>query len=186
MQIEFVSDRGSVGGAGALVFLAHEGAPLSGGASQVDAAVGGALTRAISASRFKASKGQVLDLMAPTGLDAGRIVLVGVGKAEAPGETDELAVEQAAASAYQALKASGLSLLALDLAGLAPSSVAHAALGVRLAAYRFDKYRTTEKPEHKPSVTTGRIVTAAVDERLDDRGFIRPGLGDAGDRVAGG
>jgi uracil phosphoribosyltransferase len=27
-----------------------------------------------------------------------------------------------------------------------------------------------------------RVVTASVDERLDDRGFIVPGLGDAGDR----
>jgi len=28
-----------------------------------------------------------------------------------------------------------------------------------------------------------RPVTVAVDERLDDRGFVRPGLGDAGDRA---
>jgi uracil phosphoribosyltransferase len=30
-----------------------------------------------------------------------------------------------------------------------------------------------------------RIVTAALDERLDERGFIVPGLGDAGDRMFG-
>ena len=29
-----------------------------------------------------------------------------------------------------------------------------------------------------------RVVTAAVDERLNDRGYIMPGLGDAGDRLA--
>lgn len=29
------------------------------------------------------------------------------------------------------------------------------------------------------------IWTAAIDERLDERGYIRPGLGDAGDRVFG-
>ena len=33
-----------------------------------------------------------------------------------------------------------------------------------------------------PQVT---IYTAAVDERLDERGYIRPGLGDAGDRIFG-
>jgi uracil phosphoribosyltransferase len=27
-----------------------------------------------------------------------------------------------------------------------------------------------------------RVVTASIDEHLDDRGFIVPGLGDAGDR----
>ena len=30
-----------------------------------------------------------------------------------------------------------------------------------------------------------RVVTAAVDERLNDRGYIIPGLGDAGDRLFG-
>lgn len=30
-----------------------------------------------------------------------------------------------------------------------------------------------------------RIYVAAIDERLDERGFIRPGLGDAGDRLFG-
>jgi uracil phosphoribosyltransferase len=30
-----------------------------------------------------------------------------------------------------------------------------------------------------------RVVTAAIDERLNDRGYILPGLGDAGDRLFG-
>ena len=29
------------------------------------------------------------------------------------------------------------------------------------------------------------IVTAAIDERLNERGYIVPGLGDAGDRLYG-
>lgn len=29
------------------------------------------------------------------------------------------------------------------------------------------------------------VVVAAIDERLDERGYIRPGLGDAGDRIFG-
>ena len=32
---------------------------------------------------------------------------------------------------------------------------------------------------------TVRVVAAAVDDRLDERGFIVPGLGDAGDRQFG-
>lgn len=36
--------------------------------------------------------------------------------------------------------------------------------------------------EEHPDVT---VYTAAVDERLDDRGYILPGLGDAGDRIYG-
>jgi uracil phosphoribosyltransferase len=30
-----------------------------------------------------------------------------------------------------------------------------------------------------------KVVTATVDERLNDRGYIVPGLGDAGDRLFG-
>jgi len=30
-----------------------------------------------------------------------------------------------------------------------------------------------------------RVVTAALDERLNEQGFIMPGLGDAGDRLYG-
>jgi len=29
------------------------------------------------------------------------------------------------------------------------------------------------------------IITAAIDERLNDRGYIVPGLGDAGERLFG-
>jgi uracil phosphoribosyltransferase len=37
-------------------------------------------------------------------------------------------------------------------------------------------------PQDTPPV---RVVTAALDERLNDRGYIVPGLGDAGDRLYG-
>ena len=37
----------------------------------------------------------------------------------------------------------------------------------------------------EPACEGWRIVVAAVDERLDERGFIVPGLGDAGDRLSG-
>jgi len=39
-----------------------------------------------------------------------------------------------------------------------------------------------DEPGEAPWV---RVVTAAVDERLNDRGYIVPGLGDAGDRLYG-
>jgi uracil phosphoribosyltransferase len=35
---------------------------------------------------------------------------------------------------------------------------------------------------HHPEV---RVWTAAIDERLNDHGYILPGLGDAGDRLYG-
>ncbi|WP_394263144.1 uracil phosphoribosyltransferase [Trueperella sp.] len=39
--------------------------------------------------------------------------------------------------------------------------------------------------EHLSDKANVRVVVAAVDERLNDKGFIVPGLGDAGDRLYG-
>src|SRR6201999_1474589 len=48
-------------------------------------------------------------------------------------------------------------------------AAARAALGVRLGAYRFDRYRTKEKPEKKPTIALVQIVAAdaAASEAAD-------------------
>ncbi len=45
-----------------------------------------------------------------------------------------------------------------------------------------EKLAGTLAPEHDAEL---RVVTAAIDERLNEHGFILPGLGDAGDRLYG-
>jgi leucyl aminopeptidase len=160
MQIEFVSGdlQADLGEDAVLAVLAFEDQQLSPAAEAADAAAGGAVRRAMGAGRFKGSKNQTLDLLAPAGLKAGRLLLVGGGK---KGEFDLLALEQAAAGAFQAVKASGLAVLGLDFSELTPEQAARAGFGVRLAAYRFDRYRTKEKPEAKPSI--GKVVIAVKD-----------------------
>jgi leucyl aminopeptidase len=120
-----------------------------------DALSGGAAGRAFAQGRFKAAKGQSLDLLAAG--DAARVVIAGAGpRAHA-------AAEQAAASVYAAVKASGATTIRFDGGELSGEEIAHAAFGVRLAAYRFDRYRTKEKPEQKPSIATVRFVTGEAD-----------------------
>ena len=123
---------------------------------------GGALAQAVAASRFTGAKGQTLDILAPQGLDAARLVLVGAGKREA---FTVLAAEHAAATGYNVVKASGLTTLRVEILG-AGDLAAHAALGVRLAAYRFDKYRTKEAADKKPSITRVEITADDADEAL--------------------
>jgi len=154
MQIGFVLRRGASASEGstlsdasastAFAVAVHEGEGLAGAAAEADSAVGGALSRALAAGRFKGAKSQTLDLIAPAGLQVGRLVAFGLGEAE---KLDDLAIEQGAATAYQSVKASGLETLTLDFGGFTPGQAARAAFGVALAAYRFDKYRTTEKPD---------------------------------------
>ena len=80
MQITFVPL--SLAGEGAIALGISEGAALSGQAAEADRLSGGALKRAMAVSRFKGKPGQILELIAPSGLKASRLLLAGQGKAE--------------------------------------------------------------------------------------------------------
>jgi len=155
MEIEFVP-QGPVEGEAlsAIAAPVFEGEILTPAGEALDGASGGALSRAMGSGRFNGDKDQMLDLLAPAGLHAARVVLVGAGP---QGALDELGIERWAAGAYNAVKTSGVSALELRLADLTDAQAARAAFGARLAAYRFDRYRTKEKPERKPSVTKLRV-----------------------------
>ncbi len=163
MQIGFVSRREAsvldAASSSAFAVPVYEGEGLAGPTAEADSAVGGALGRALAAGRFKGAKGQTLDLIAPAGPQIGRLVAFGLGAAE---KLDDLAIEQGAAAAYQAVKTTGLLSLTLDFGGFTPAQAARAAFGVALAAYRFDKYRTTEKLDKKPSITTVQLAVEDV------------------------
>src|SRR3954468_24878667 len=97
MEIEFVAASAAMAPKTALARIVFEGAALE-----------GALAQAAAASRFTGGKGQTLDTLALSGVDAARLVSGGAGKADA---YDALGAEHAAASAYNTVKASGLEIL---------------------------------------------------------------------------
>ncbi|MDP3853220.1 leucyl aminopeptidase [Phenylobacterium sp.] len=162
MEIEFVAAKAALAEKTALAVIVFEGDVLAGAAGELDTQAGGALSRAVAGGRFTGAKGQVLDVQGASGA-AARIVLVGAGKADA---FDDLAVEHAAASAYGAVKASGLTVLRVVLPKDGADTAVRAALGVRLAAYRFDRYRTKEPADKKPTVIKTQIVTSEADAAL--------------------
>ncbi|MCC7275004.1 MAG: leucyl aminopeptidase [Alphaproteobacteria bacterium] len=148
---------------GALVLPVHDGRTLTETGRAVDAATGGTLARAMAASRFEGRKDQQLMVVAPAGVALTRVLLIGLGK---PGDIDAGRLQSLGGQAVAALNAAGEkeATILLDAAdagklGLAEAA-AEAALGARLRAYRFDKYRTTEKPEKKP--TLARLTVAAT------------------------
>ena len=156
MKIEFVAEAGK---SPVIAVLVHEGQPLAGPAAALDARTSGALSRAMKASRFNGATVSSLAVMAPAGVDADQVLLTGAGDAKA---YDDLALESAVGHAYHAVKLSGADTLTVDLTGETPQRAARAGFAARLAAYRFDKYRTKEKPEKKPSITRVRVVTDDV------------------------
>lgn len=154
MKIEFVA---SASASDALAILVNEGRVFVGNGSQLDVAASGALTRAMTSSRFTGASNSTLIVAAPAGVDAAMIVLTGAGD---PGKFDDLALEAAAGAAYHAVKMSGAAALTIDASHLSAAQAARAAFAARLASYRFLKYRTTLKAEKTPSIETLRIVAA--------------------------
>ncbi len=162
MEIRFsTAARGDV-----LALMAAEGGQLLPGALALDAASGGRIAKAMGAIRFTGGAGAVLDLLAPEGIDFARVLVIGVGKPEA---ADALAVERWAGHAIRRTLSSGAEKLVLQpdaLPGVSKADAgAHAAMGARLAAYRFDAYRTKLKPEQIPSLTSVEISMEAPADR---------------------
>ncbi len=166
MKIEFVPADAAAGGEAAVAVLAFEGGKLGGPAADLDRALEGALGRAVAQGRFKGEVGQHLGLIAPRGLEAGQVVLVGAGKAES---FDGRTAESVAAHAYGAVKTSGSETLLLRLGAVSAEVAAGAAFGVRLAAYRFDRHRTKERAENKPSIV--RLKVAVDDPKAAAKAF---------------
>jgi leucyl aminopeptidase len=115
-------------------------------------------------SRFTGKQGQVLEILAPHGTKASRILLMGLGKADA---LDTSTVERAAAAAINKLLASGekKATFAIDVPPRAKVSAAafaaHLAFGALLCGYRFDVYRKV-KDDERPSLKELVIETKAA------------------------
>lgn len=153
-MIDIAFAKPALPSSGALALLLVEDAALTGIAAELDTALDGGLTRALAAAPFKGRRGESAVLLAPgAGLD--RVVAIGVGKAA---EITTHHAEAAGAKAAAALQKDNTAALAGD--GLDPAMLAHAALGARLRCYRFDKYRTTLKPEQKPKLAALTILSA--------------------------
>ena len=155
MKIAFVEP--ALPKTGSLVVGILEERELTPTAADIDRRCGGALKRAMEFSRFRGKREQMLDVLVPQGLAIGRVVLVGLGKAS---ELDEGKAEAIGGVAVAHLnrvgeKTATIAIDKLARSGLAPAALAaRVALGASLRAYRFDKYKTKEEKDKKPSLAT--------------------------------
>ena len=163
MRIAFADAR--LPKAGTLVVGVLEGKKLSPSAVELDRRGGGSLAAAIAASRFTGKKEETLTIAAPRGLAHERVILLGLGKAE---DLDAQRLRRLGGAVVPALNATGTAAAAIAVdklpgsrldPGAAAANLAH---GAMLRSYRFDKYRTKEKPEQKPSLKELTVLTAAT------------------------
>ena len=181
MKIEFVA---AVDAAEIVAVPVFEERALTSAGSALDGKAGGALTKAMTKGRFTGKAGQSLLIAAPTGVDADSVLLIGAGD---KAKLDDLAVEAFGGSAYAAVKLSGAEVLTIDASDLTADQAARAGFAARLAAYRFDKYRTTQKADKIPSITAVRVVTSdlrAAEAALEPLSAVADGVIFARDLVS--
>ncbi|OQW57515.1 MAG: leucyl aminopeptidase [Proteobacteria bacterium HN_bin10] len=184
MDIRFVT----AGGGDVVAVMATEGGELLAAGKALDKATGDRIAKAMKAANFKGGLGHVTDVLAPEGVDFSRVLVIGVGKADT---ADGMTVERWAGHAVKRVLTSGAEKLVLQpdaLPGVSKAeSGAHAAMGARLAAYRFDTYRTKLKPEQKPTLTSVEISMdgpAAAKARAEKDAAIVEGVFFARDLVS--
>src|SRR5437764_2359116 len=153
---------------GAVVVGVWEDRALTGPARRLDEATQGAVARAVAAApRFHGKKNELVPVIGAPGLPVSRIVLVGLGK---PKAIDARLLEDLGGTLAAHLNSAGESeaIFAVDLGDGAPVKPAEAAArlayGAALRSYRFDKYRTKQKPEQKPSLSSITVSAASPGE----------------------
>ena len=154
MKIEFTETGAPVGGGAVLALAAFEGVGLQPAMQALDTALAAKVARLMERNRYSGRMGETLSFLTPPGLDAEAVLVIGAGKQDA---WSPRGAELIAAHAYNAAKASGVETLVIALPDSSAEMAAHAAFGLRLAAYRFDKYRTRQKPESTHSIAAARI-----------------------------
>jgi len=175
---------------GSVAVAAMDGRKLGLHAAQIEKLTKGALSRAVGASRFKGGTEDHLALMAPAGVAAHRVLLFGLGQAA---KLDALAAQAIGGRLVAALNGAGekeAAILVEAIPGAPLSEVelaANIAFGAQLRAYRFDKYKTKEKPEHKPTlkrITIGVSEPTAAKRAYDPLEKIGEGVSFARDLVS--
>jgi leucyl aminopeptidase len=143
----------------AWVLMVADGNKLSELGKSWDKLTGGMLTTALSAGTFSGKKAQCISVLAPRGLPVGRIVLAGIGEAK---KHDVLAAQSLGGKLVSYLNSVGVKEASVFVETAGKESVqvtaANVAYGARLKSYRFDKYRTKEKAEDKPTLDSVAIA----------------------------
>jgi leucyl aminopeptidase len=161
MKIQF-SD-GKLPKDGTLILALNEGPEWGKTGKALNKKMDGALESAAAKQRFKGKKGEVLTLLAPSGLGYDRLVVIGLGEAR------ELTEQKLVDTGGMAIAAIPQNLVdhasvAIELARAAPVEEGEAAAlfaqGLFLRSYRFDKYFTKKPQDKKPVLRSITVLTS--------------------------
>ena len=130
---------------GILVMVCDDELKFGRAASKALGASAGVVKRAAATNRFKGKSAATLDILAPAGLKADRLIVVGAGKASALKGGDFLKFGGVLAGKISGYNGAVTVIAELPSASMSPDQSASLASGIRLRAYKFDRYKTRKK-----------------------------------------
>ena len=129
------------------------------------------VTRAAATNQFKGKSGSTLDILAPEGLKAARLIVVGAGKLSGLKDNDFLKLGGAAAGKLRAGNDAVTIMAELADGPMKPEQTAAVASGVRLRAYKFDRYKTKKK-DGEDAALRADVVLAVADVPAARKAFV--------------
>jgi leucyl aminopeptidase len=103
--------------------------------------------RAAAASAFKGKDGSTLDLLEPQGIKIQRLLVIGTGKSSGLKEKDFFKLGGILAGKLNAASTAVTVMAEHSGGAMKPAQAAAIATGIRLRAYKFDRYKTKKKDE---------------------------------------
>ncbi|MTV13378.1 MULTISPECIES: leucyl aminopeptidase [Bradyrhizobium] len=147
---------------GILVVFCDDQLKLGAVARKALGAAAETVKRAAAANQFKGKSGAILDILAPEGIKVERLIVIGTGKPADLKEKDFLKFGGAVAGKLNAGSGSMNVIAELPDAAMAAGQAAAIATGIRLRAYKFDRYKTKKKDGEDGALRAD--VSIAVDD----------------------
>ncbi len=161
-KISFVELKPSV--AGTAVVLVDENLSLGRVAKSALAPAGQLLSRAAKSEGFKGKLGKTLDLIAPAELSADRLIVLGLGKLKELKPTEWIKLGGKTMAKVPASAKKVTVLLELPEGTVSATAAAEFALGMRLRAYKFDRYKTKKKNDDAENGDVSADISIAVSD----------------------
>ena len=165
---------------GVLVVFCEENVKLGPATQRALAPMGDLIRRAAAADRFTGKSGSSLDIVAPSGLDLPRVVVVGIGKESELKSRDIVKLGGIAMGKVPAAAANATIFAEFGPGALKAHQVADLALGARLRSYTFDLYKTKRKDDEerasKVEVNIGCSNPASAEKAWSDKAAIADGV----------
>jgi leucyl aminopeptidase len=127
------------------VYFAQDGDGLPAHLQKLDAATGGSLAKALQVSAFKGKRKSIVEILAPHGLAAGRLLIAGVGDPKTLNGREWLEIGGAVRGKIPA-KEQEADIVFSGVEPLSEEAPLGFALGFSLRSYAFKKYKSKSAP----------------------------------------